>query len=569
MRSSPTRGARFCLAQNWQDETPTGGFDAVIANPPWDRIKFQEKEWLEQRGFNLKALQTAAERRAALDNLRKIGSSLPTDLEQTKTRAVRHSGWIRKSEAYRLLASGDINLYALFVERAESLIKPDGMVGLLTPAGIYADFNAARFFRKLSGNGRIRGLYDFENRKPFFKDVATRFKFCVFAFGGPKRRFHEARCAFFMQDVAETQDKDRTFIFEPSNFALVNPNTRTAPIFRTQRDADITIDIYLQQPVLVDRSSDQEKNAWPVAFGTMFHMSNDSSKFRTAAQLDADGYYPIKGSIWKNGDDLCLPLVEGKMIQAYDHRAASVITNPDNLFRPGQPQDATLEQHRDPAWSPTPRYWVHASECGWESDYKWVLGFKEITAATNRRTFIAAIMPAVAFGNKVPLLRGNAKIRHEYLLCANLNSFVFDFVTRQKVHNQTLNLYIVEQLPVVPPSGYDFPIGNTTARELVRDHVLRLTYTAHDIQAFALDIGYAGEPFTWDDDERTHLRARLDALYFILYGISRDDADYILNTFPTVRRDDENLHGRFLTRDLILAYMNCLQAGDTETIVNL
>ena len=555
--------------QNWQDENRTGGFDAVIANPPWDRIKIQEREWLEQRNSELTKLHTAAERRNALDNLRKQGSTLPDELEETKSRALLHAAWMRESNMYPLLGRGDINLYSLFIERAESLIKPQGMVGILAPAGIYADQTSARFFRKLSKNGRIRVLYDFENRKIFFKEVDTRFKFCVFAFGGPLRRFNVARCAFFLRDIAEIQQTDRTFVIEPSNFALVNPNTRTAPIFRNQRDADITVAIYSQHPVLIDRTETKEKRAWPVRYGTMFHMSNDSGKFRTAAQLDADGCYPIDRGMWKRGDDLYLPLFEGKMIQAYDHRAASVISNPDNLFRPGQPQDTSTEQRRNPSWSPEPRYWINASECDWKAGENWVLGFKEITAATNRRTFIAAIMPTVAFGNKVPLLRGTAKERHEYLLCANLNSFVFDFVTRQKIHNQTLNLYIVEQLPVVTPSDYDVPIGNTTASELVRDHVLRLTYTAHDIQGFARDIGYHGEPFAWDDNERMHLRARLDALYFMLYGISRDDADYILSTFPIVQREDETQHGRFITRDLILAYMNSLEAGDAESIVNL
>ncbi len=555
--------------QNWQHENPTGGFNAVIANPPWDRIKIQEREWLEQRGSDLAKLHTAAERTNALDNLRNQGSTLPDELNETRSRAILHSAWVRKSSVYPRLGRGDINLYSLFIERAESLIKPDGMIGLLTPAGVYADYTAAGFFRELSVNGRIRGIYDFENRRAFFREIHASFKFCVFAFSGPLRHFSAARCAFFLRDVAEIQDAHRSFIIEPSNFALVNPNTRTAPIFRNQRDADITLDIYLQHPVLIDRTSTEEQHAWPIRYNRMFDMSNDSSKFRTAAQLDADGYYPVARGMWKRGDDHYLPLFEGKMIQAYDHRAASVISNPDNLFRPGQPQDTSTEQRRDPSWSPTPRYWIDASECDWKADENWVLGFKEITAATNRRTFIAAIMPTVAFGNKVPLLRGTAKERHEYLLCANLNSFVFDFVTRQKIHNQTLNLYIVEQLPVLPLKDYDISIGDTTASELVRDHVLRLTYTANDIQAFARDIGYHGEPFAWDDNERMHLRARLDALYFMLYGISREDADYILSTFPIVQREDETQHGRFITRDLILAYMNCLEAGDTETIVNL
>ena len=154
-----------------------------------------------------------------------------------------------------------------------------------------------------------------------------------------------------------------------------------------------------------------------------------------------------------------------------------------------------------------------------------------------------------------------------WLLAACLNSFALDFVARQKVQGQHLNWFVVEQLPVLTFDAYDRPFGATTARTLVRDHVLRLTYTAHDVAPFARDLGYDGPPFPWDDDERRHLRARLDALYFHLYGLSRDAAGYVLDTFPIVRREDEKQFGHYRTREMILAYMNALAAGDAGTRV--
>src|SRR6202043_4161003 len=132
----------------------------------------------------------------------------------------------------------------------------------------------------------------------------------------------------------------------------------------------------------------------------------------------------------------------------------NVVVNPENQHRPGQPQPAALEQHRDPAWVPDPQFWVLASECGWSPGLDWVLGFKEITAPTNVRTFIAALLPTVAFGNKVPLLKPETERRGEWLLAAKLKATVFDFVTRQKIQGQTLNLFIIEQLPVVPSERY-------------------------------------------------------------------------------------------------------------------
>ena len=319
--------------------------------------------------------------------------------------------------------------------------------------------------------------------------------------------------------------------------------------------------------MLVDRSRGEEHKAWPVKYLRMFDMTNDSHLFRTASQLDVEGFYPIQGNRWKRGDQLYLPLYEGKMVEAYDHRAASVVINPENLNRPAQSRDATIEEHTNPNWLPDPQFWVSESECGWTPGANWVLGFKEITSPTNAMTFIAAVFPTVGFGNKVPIFKPETADRAEWLLTANFNAIPFNFVTRQKVHGQTLNLFIVEQLPVIAPTDYDHCFGCTSARDLVRNHVLRLTYTAHDMAPFARDLGYHGPPFAWNQEERRHLRARLDALYFHLYGLSREDASYVLDTFPIVRKQDEAAFGRYRTRDLILAYMNALAAGDTETMV--
>ena len=552
---------------SWQSARPQGGFDAVIGNPPWDRIKLQEVEWFATRAPELAHAPTAAARKNGVDRLRASGSPLASEFDAAKERAEALGKMVRASGHYPLLGGGDVNLYSLFVERAMGLVKPDGIVGLLTPSGIYADKTAANFFKSVSTKGRVGGLYDFENRKIFFPDIDSRFKFCALIFGGEERRFDETQCAFFLHDSKTIEDPDRCFTLAPADFDRVNPNTGTAPVFRTRRDAEITRRIYERHPVLVDRSGGGERRTWPVRYVRQFDMTNDSHLFRTATQLNNDGFYRVEGNRWKKGDDLYLPLYEGKMVQAFDHRAASVVVNPKNLNRPAQPREATLAEHADTGWLPTPQFWVAASDCGWDSGTEWVLGFKEITAPTNARTYIAALFPTVGFGNKVPILKPQQENRNEWLLAANLNSMVFDFATRQKVQGQTLNLFIIEQLPVIAPDDYDRPFGTTTTRDLVRDHVLRLTYTADDMAPFARDLGFDGPPFTWDEEERRHLHARLDALYFHLYGLSRDEADYVLSTFPIVQKEDEAEFGTYRTRNLILAYMSALAAGDTEAKV--
>ena len=557
----------------WQDVRPQGGFDAVIGNPPWDRIKLQEVEWFATRAPELAHAATAAARKSGVEGLRASGSTLASEFDDAKERADALGNVVRASGHYPLLGGGDINLYSLFVERAMGLVNPGGIVGLLTPSGIYADKTAASFFKSVSTSGRVGGLYDFENRKIFFPDIDSRFKFCALIFGGEERRFDETECAFFLHDSKAIEDPDRCFTLAPADFDRVNPNTGTAPVFRTRRDAEITRGIYDRHPVLVDRSGGGERRMWPVRYHTMFHMTNDSHLFRTAAQLDDEGFYRIEGNRWKKGDEVYLSLYEGKMVQAFDHRAASVVVNPKNLNRPAQPRETSLAEHADTRWLPEPQFWINESE---HDGPEWAVAVKHVSSPTNVRTVIGALVPRTGCGNSLPVFlpmnqtsTGQMPVVHEpsYLLMANLNAFALDFVARQKLQGQNLNLFVLEQLAVIAPEDYDRQFGSATARDLVRDHVLRLTYTADDMAPFASDLGYDGPPFVWNEEERRHLRARLDALYFHLYGLSRDDADYILSTFPIVQREDEAEFGSYRTRSLILAYMRAFDEGDTETRV--
>ena len=556
-----------------------GGFDAVIGNPPWDRIKLQQVEWFAARRRAIAMATRAADRKRMIDDLETAGDPLASEFADASARAQAAAHMARASGEYPLLSGGDINLYSLFVERAMTLVKPDGMVGLLTPSGIASDKTASTFFKGVATEGRLRALYDFENRRtryeaqPFFPDVDSRFKFCAFMASPTPTKELPATCAFFLQDVSELDDPERCFPLTAEDFARVNPNTGTAPIFRTRRDAALTTAIYNRLPVLVDHSSGEAVKAWPVKYATMFHMTNDSGLFRTRAELEErEGAWPVGGNRFGSPSGDWVPLYEGKMVQAFDHRAANIVVNLKNQHRPAQPVPATPEQHQNPNWLPDPQFWVSASECSWTAGVEWVLGFKEITAPTNVRTLIAALFPTIGFGNKVPILKPETTDRSEWLLAANLNATILDFVTRQKVQGQTLNLFIVEQLPVVPLARYNsVRFGPKTAGEIVREAVLELTYTAHDMAPFARDLGYLDEagkvkpPFCWDEDRRLRLRAKLDAVFFHLYGVTdRDDVRYIYSTFPIVERQETEATGRYRSCDLCLAWINALAAGHPD-----
>ena len=578
--------------ENWASAEREGGFDAVVGNPPWDRIKLQQVEWFAARRPEIALAPRASDRKRMIAKLKNDDDPLWEDFSHAEQRAIDTARVARKSGQYPLLSGGDTNLNSLFVERAHSLVKPRGLVGLLIPSGIASDQSSAAFFRKVTEDKQVHRVIDFFNRRYdgtlFFPDVYYRFKFCAYIAGGTQRSFEGASYGFFIRDLAEIADPDRVFPVTADEISRINPNSGTAPIFRSRRDKEITSGIYDRLPVLVDRSSEDSKAAWPLRYVRMLDMANDSDRFRTISELEnGESAWPVGGNLFQSETGEWVPLYEGKMVQAFDHRAADIVLAAANVFRSGQGADLTDDDHLDPARQPTPRYWVKSADAGWDAPTDWCLALKDVTSVTNARTTITAIIPRFGAGHTLPVLfpaKGGGEPPYAEaapLVMANLNSVILDYLARQKVHGNHLAWYLLEQLPVVPPAAYARMFGPKSAADIVREAVLELSYTAHDLAPFARDMGYVDDnsdvlpPFAWDEDRRLRLRAKLDALYFILYGVfdpddaaaSRDDIRYIYSTFPIVEREEVVRWGRYRSRDLCLAWINALIAGRPDAEV--
>jgi hypothetical protein len=183
------------------------------------------------------------------------------------------------------------------------------------------------------------------------------------------------------------------------------------------------------------------------------------------------------------------------------------------------------------------------------------LGFKDITSPTNRRTMIAAAIPWSAVTNHFPLLLSSIPWRRQLCLLANLNSLAYDYVCRQKIGGITLNFFIVEQISTLPPDAYDEKCTWAKSKKLedwIADRVLKLTCTADDMRPLAEAAGFAPGVWKWKEDERAQLRAELDAAYFHLYQLSREEVQYVLGTFQGIAKEDERAGGEGRTRQLIL-----------------
>jgi len=541
------------------------GFDCVIGNPPWERLKLQEREFFALSAPKIAEAVSAAQRRKLIAKLESGNPELHARYVAAQEDAERVLSHARTCGRYPLAGKGDINTYALFAELAHAIVAPRGRVGLLVPSGIATDKTTKELFAELADSQALVSLYDFENRKGVFPDVHRSFKFSTLVFGGSARKTPAADFAFFAHRMRDLADKQRHIALSRDDLALVNPNTHTCPVFRTRRDAELTKQIYRQVPVLVDRTRKEGGNPWGVKFVRMFDQTNDAELFHTAEQLK-DLRFKLERNRWTRRKRVFLPLYEAKMVQAFDHRAASVIVDEDNWVRQGQTVVTSLVAHQNPEFVVQPRWWVDQEEVvqavGSGREYGFI-GFKDITSPTNERTMIAAAIPRSAVTNHFPLVLTAVSPRLDMCLLANLNSFVLDYIARQKIGGVTLNFFIVEQLPILAPDTYAERCPwnrRQTLERWVSDRVLKLTCTANDMRPLANVAGFRQEVHKWKVEERARIRAELDAAYFLLYDVGRKDAEYVLSTFTGTQRRDTKDAGRFRTTELILNAYDALRA---------
>ncbi|MBM9913326.1 MULTISPECIES: Eco57I restriction-modification methylase domain-containing protein [Stenotrophomonas] len=569
-----------------------GGFDCVLGNPPWERIKLQEEEFFATRHCDVAQARNKAERAQRIQWLSEgiLGRHLHPNLahevheDEAEKRLYREFVTARRTaEAasvfahvkgtdggrYPLTGVGDVNTYALFAETILQIHADSGRAGFIVPTGIATDDSTKAYFGHITQNQRLVSLYDIENRDAVFPSVHRSYKFCLLTLGTAE----QAEFVCFASQVSQLADSRRCFTLTPDEFRLINPNTLTCPVFRSERDAELTKKLYRAASVLMRdavtvgegkqaKVVEPEQNPWGISFMRMLDMSNDSHLFKD--ELVADH----------------LPLYEAKLIHQFDHRWATYTVD-------GNSRDVTLPEKADPDFTVTPRYWVSRTEVEerlckrdrdgrviWQWERDWLMGWRRNARATDERTTIATVMPISAQGDSVFLWLVNEAIsvEHSAALLGSLGSLTFDFVARQKVGGVNFSFYYFKQLPVLAPTGY-------TEADLafIVPRVLELTYTAHDLSSWAKDLGYDGEPFPFDSDRRATLRAELDAWYAKLYGLTRDELRYILDpadvmdedypseTFRVLKNKEQKEFGEYRTQRLILAAWDALETQQPLT----
>lgn len=536
---------------HWALEFPhvfeQGGFDCVLGNPPWERIKLEEKDFFAARDHEIAASKKKADREKLIKQLSHTNPHLETEFNDAKYTAEAQSKFARESGRFVLTAVGDVNTYPLFTDLFQQILDPRGQAGIIVPTGIATNDSNKEFFSDVIRRQTLVSLLGFTNWEFIFPEVGDRFAFCLLTLSGEQNQCSEPLFVYHCHNVRNLNEKDRYFKLSRQDVELLNPDTLNCPIFRSGKDAELTRKIYLHTPILIDEK--RGENPWRISFSRMFDMSNDSHLFSSAKTPEF------------------VPLYEAKMFFIYEHRYGFYT---DEMLQSDQSNfkiipTPTSEQLQDPFFSLQPRYYVPESEIdsriGEKWKKNWLISFRDITLSVNERTSIFSILPKVGVGNSAPVVL--PEIQDPRLIScffANCCSLTFDFVSRQKVGGTHLNFFILKQLPVLPPETY-------TQRDIdfIAPRVLELVYTAWDMKPFAEDMGYSGDPFLWNLDRRAQLRAELDAYYAHLYGLTRDELRYILDpadlygadfpseTFRVLKNNEIKQFGEYRTQRLVLA----------------
>lgn len=539
-----------------------GGFDVVLGNPPWERVKIQEQEFFAEEPYIANA-RNAAERK-------KIIAALPTtdpELWQKWRLASRiaqgQSHFSRQSGRFPLCGTGDINTYALFAEHNWHIIGPLGRAGFIVPSGIATDDTTKAYFKAITKSHALRSMWEFENKGFFTAGKGHMLRFALTTLSGRNEPASVADFLFQGQAISDLENPDRHFTLSAEDIETINPNTGTCPIFKTKRDALIALSIYRRAGILW-REDDPDGNPWGLRFMAMFHMANDSGLFRQQGELASAGW-TLEGNRFVKDGEVMLPLYEAKMAYIYNHRSGTYEGAPlgERLHRLPTPGEMQLA---DPQYAPMPFYWVAENEVDAKTDIvwanEWLLGWRDVTdARASVRTVVACVIPRAAVNDKFLLMLPSLDTLIISCLYANLVSIPLDYCARQKVGGISLKYFTMRQLPILKPE--DFKVEAPWARsanivDWISQRVLELTYTAWDLQPFAEDCGDSGPPFIWDPARRFQLQCELDAAFFHLYGISRDDASYILDTFDVLQRADVRNHGNYRTKHKILEIYDAL-----------
>ena len=583
-----------------------GGFDVIVGNPPWEKIIVNEKEYFASRAPSIANAENAAKRKRMIANLNKT-EQLYLDFYETKRRSESQYKFIKYSGVYHLGNKGILNTYPIFMELVMKLVNTKGRIGYIIPSGISTDSANKFLFSKMIEEGRLISLYGLTNQQMIFPGVASGLKFSLVTLLGKENNSRDKiEFGNGLRNLDQINDSQKIYSMNSADISLFNPNTHTNPTFQSVVDYNILKKLYQSFPIIIN--DNEEKNEWNIFSIPTYNISSDSDFFINKVEYQkklSDFEERNLSTLWLEED--YEPLYEAKFFNIYNHRSRSFV---DAVARTDGAMYLSKEKLENPSSNIIPWYYVKKRN---EEDIdekkvakkdviqrSWNIVCRKITDTLNWRTFIPSIIPNTANSNSFNVLISSLSPSKQCAFIATISSFTFDYVSRQKLGGTTLSLYVLKQLPIIPPEDF-------TDKDLqfVVPRVLELVYTAWDLKGFADDVwkscdedlqkiildrseananaafspnyglpkniriepgDFPRHPFKWDEELRAVAQAELDAFIAMKFKLDVEELKYILDpsisklagpnfsgeTFRVLKEKEVEKYNEYRTCQLVL-----------------
>ncbi len=531
-----------------------GGFDVILGNPPWERIKVQDSEFFTNTNYEIAKEKYKPERTRLINELEMTNPQLFKKWKNARYLAQAYGKFIKFSKRFPFGSAGDINTYAVFSDLFKQLLNANGQAGFIVPLKLVTGLTYINFLKDLRENKSLVSFFGFINSNGLFKSVHRDTKFGLLTISGKNIKTELPKLSAQLKQVSDLQDESKIVTLSGSDIEQINPITENMPIFATKTDAKITLSITSNSGILVDKPAiNESQSGWNSCLLPTFHMTTEANSF---IKNDDIQYHISKRdsamAIMDNSKNV-YPLYEGKMISLYDHRFGTYENRTEkntnqNILPHVSDRDHSIYNHRI-----EPRFWVDSeivNEKLKQIPNKYFYSCR--VEGPGERTLVGTITPRAGYGNSMSVLTCQKNPNFFVCLVSILCSFVADYAVRQQ--STKINQFILRQIPILTTEQVqqEHQWLGTNFLNWVAYRVLELCYTNIELMPLANDLGRNHLPFHWNPERRKVIQAEIDATIMHLFNLDRENVEWILDSFSTLRTNEIAKFNKFHTKQLIL-----------------
>ena len=498
-------------------------FDIILGNPPWEKIRFEEKKFLDLHSGLLEGINFKGERKKVLSNLQISNPVFFEYLEEFKTQIDSSKTQIKNNKGFALSSYGELNTYVLFTELANSLMGENAVTGLILKSAIGTSPANRKFFNHLVDEKKIEVFSDFVNKKKIFA-IDSRERFCLLILTSIPNNVISV--SMNLQDVSQLHE-DSQLKLEKDDIWILSPNTGMLPNISSPNELRLLLKIGRENSIFDTRFPG-------VKFGRIVHFTNHSDW------------------ISREHKPKYLPVYEGKFIHQFNGRYAGFngMTKEEKYRSKSKARELNQVELSNPDLIPESRFFIDSNK--WKrlshkyGNPDFMLSWRSLTSPTNQRTCIATILPFMPASQSVQFL--TSELKSLLLLCGLFNSYTFDFLVRKMISGIDLTQTVLKQIPVpsIDTLSKTIRIGENSYKLSRFIELSTIALLTEDSRLSKLQAGAAiGLLNNFNSKEMLHLF--FEAVVMYTYGINEEDAMLILADFTSITKKQETAILKYLT----------------------